>query len=237
MILFRVAASLAAAVLALPAQAPTITGAQTTAPVQTSVNWTGYVATNAYYTGVSALIQTPVASSVQRPGPAAMASWVGIGGNTSEDLIQAGVEVDTSGPVDSYAAWYEMLPGSPRRTALEVGPGDWVHFDIHEVAHNMWQITIVNGEHVFQIQVPYASSHTSAEWIVEAPSTAFGLLPLAAVTDANFGKMSAIANGQGTRAEALSPLLAVLVGGRGQVRIVPSMLGADGASFGITTTE
>ena len=86
-------------------------------PVQPSRNWSGYIGSNAYYSGVSALIQTPMARG-QQSTTAAVASWVGIGGTTSNDLIQAGVEVDTSGPVAQYHAWFETLPQASRNVGL-----------------------------------------------------------------------------------------------------------------------
>jgi len=81
-----------------------------------------------------------------------------------------GVEVDTSGPVTQYNAWFETLPQASRNVALQIGPGDWVSIDVHELAFDLWQVTIVDGQQVFQIEIPYTSSHSSAEWIVEDPS-------------------------------------------------------------------
>src|SRR4051794_12266854 len=101
--------------------APDSAAAQPATPAQPSQNWSGYIASNAYYSGVSALIQTPVASG-QQSSTSAIASWVGIGGTSSTDLIQAGVEVDTSGPVVQYRAWFETLPQASRNVALQIDP-------------------------------------------------------------------------------------------------------------------
>jgi hypothetical protein len=215
--------------------APSAVAAQPAPQAQPSQNWSGYVGSNAYYSGVSALIQTPVARA-QRSTRAAVASWVGIGGATSTDLIQAGVEVDTSGPVAAYSAWFETLPQPSRTVALPIGPGDWVFVDIHEVAFDQWQVTIVDGQQVFQREIPYPSSHSSAEWIVEDPSVSRGLVPLATVEGANFANMMAIANGQPTMPVQLSPQTTVLVAANGRVQAVPSPLGPDGNSFGVSAT-
>jgi hypothetical protein len=216
--------------------APTSASAQPApTPAQPSRNWSGYIGSNAYYTGVSALIQTPVARG-QQSTTAAVASWVGIGGTTSNDLIQAGVEVDTSGPVAQYHAWFETLPQASRNVALQIGPGDWVFIDIHELAFDLWEVTIVDGQQVFQSQIQYPSSHSSAEWIVEDPSVASGLVPLATVTGANFANMMAIANGKSTVPVQLSPQTTVLVGATGQVEASPSALGPGGDSFGVAAT-
>jgi hypothetical protein len=231
----RVALLVLPGLLSLAILAPTSAVAQPTSTAQPSRNWSGYIGSDAYYSGVSALIETPVASS-QQSTTAAVASWVGIGGTTSTDLIQAGVEVDTSGPVAQYHAWYETLPQASRNVALQIGPGDWVFVDVQEMAFDLWQVTIVDGQQVFRIQIPYASSHSSAEWIVEDPSAARGLVPLATVTGANFANMMAIANGQPTVPVQLSPQTAILVGAQGQVEASPSPLGPDGNSFGVAAT-
>jgi hypothetical protein len=211
-------------------------GAQPATTAQPSRNWSGYIASNAYYSGVSALIQTPVANGQPSTTTSAVASWVGIGGTSSTDLIQAGVEVDASGPVAQYTAWFETLPQPSRTVALQIGPGDWVFIDIHELDFDLWQVTIVDGEQVFQRQIQYPSSHSSAEWIVEDPSAARGLVPLATVTGANFANMTAIANGQSVVPVQLSPQTTVLVGANGQVEASPSALGPDGNSFGVAAT-
>jgi hypothetical protein len=175
-------------------------------------------------------------ASGQQSATSAVASWVGIGGTSSGDLIQAGVEVDTSGPVTQYNAWFETLPQASRNVALQIGPGDWVSIDVHELAFDLWQVTIVNGQQVFQIEIPYTSSHSSAEWIVEDPSSARGLIPLATVTGANFANMMTIANGQPTVPVQLSPQTTVLVGATGRVEASPSPLGPEGNSFGVAAT-
>ena len=145
-------------------------------------------------------------------------------------------------PKNSGTAAIDVWPGTVLastgnvRTSTEIGPGDWVFVDIHELAFNQWQVTIVDGQQVFQRQIQYPSSHSSAEWIVEDPSTARGLVPLATVTGANFANMMAIANGQSTVPVQLSPQTTVLVGATGQVEASPSALGPGGDSFGVAAT-
>jgi hypothetical protein len=231
----RVTSAVLAGTLSIAILAPGSAAAQPVPSAQPSQNWSGYIASNAYYSGVSALIQTPVARG-QQPATSAVASWVGIGGTTSNDLIQAGVEVDTSGSVAQYGAWVETLPQASRTVALQIGPGDWVFVDIHELAFDQWQVTIVDGQQVFQGQIQYASSHSSAEWIVEDPSASRGLIPLAMVTGANFANMTAIANGQPTPPAPLSPQVAILVGANRRVQAAPTPLGPDGNSFAVEAT-
>ena len=228
---FGIGAALGMPLTASAQQVPT----PPTPTIAPSINWSGYVATNGYYTGVSALMQAPTPFTLQRLG--VTASWVGIGGAESDDLIQAGLEVVQEGPYFAYDAWYETLPQASRRVALTIGPGDWVLVNIHELAHDYWQLTIVDGKQVFQTQIRYASTHSSAEWILEEPALVSGeLLPLGPVKGANFAKMSEIINGQPAIPAQVFPAAAIIVGPYGRIKAVPTLLGADGASFTVTTT-
>jgi hypothetical protein len=112
------------------------------------------------------------------------AAWVGIGGVTSDDLIQAGTldAVSASGQVTVYA-FYEILPASARIvTSMTVSPGDVVSTSITETSPNLWQVIITDQTtgQSFSKNISYASTHSSAEWIEEDPSDSSGnLLPFA----------------------------------------------------------
>src|SRR5947209_3913616 len=80
-----------------------------------SVNWAGYITPAADVTSVSGEWTVPDAGMLP---PGVASTWVGIGGYTTSDLIQAGTIQDATplaGIIDggNYAAWYEMLPDSP----------------------------------------------------------------------------------------------------------------------------
>ena len=235
---FKRSVAWAAAVLAACLLiAPQSTSAETTStPTALSLNWSGYVASNAYYTGVSALIQTPVASPDHHLDSASVSSWIGIGGTVSQDLIQAGVNIDTSGPEATYTAWYETLPDTAQTTAFKVHPGDWVEVEINEVIWNLWEIRMVDGSQVLELVVPYRSSHSSAEWIVEDPLYQGTLVPLASVHAANFNKMTAIADGASKTPGQLQAWPMTLIGGDGHPRAIPSAVGEHGDSFTVPTT-
>ncbi len=154
----------------------------------------------------------------------------------TKDLIQAGVEQMISDGQVSYSAWYETLPRTSREVALTVGPGDWVFVHIHEVGHNVWQLSIVNGTQVFQKVIPYRSCHCSADWIVEQPALASGRpVPLVRNVVAPIAKAMAIANGKPATAAQLSPTPIYLLSGRGVTKAEPGPLGADGVSFQVRT--
>jgi len=222
--------------------------------VVSSVNWSGYSAANAYYSGVSSLLQVPKSALTDQVG--ATYAWIGVGGASAantpvpgspptsanpNDLIQAGVAVAQVGTTARYYAWYEMLPDVPKQAVMDIGAGDWVQVDIHEQAYNLWQITIVDGTQVFQQTFPYTSSHSSVEWILEAPfvpipSLSVGVFaPLNAIAGANFTRMQAVANAQTVIPSQLSPKEWVLLGPPGGVSAIPLTINPDGASFTATT--
>jgi len=58
------------------------------------------------------------------------ATWVGIGGVTFNDLIQAGTEATVTGGRVRYDSWVEMLPQAAQRVAPTVSPGDSITITI-----------------------------------------------------------------------------------------------------------
>lgn len=173
-----------------------------------STNWDGYVADNAYYSGISALMQlngSPTMSADRE-----MVAWVGIGGSGSPNLIQAGITL--AGTHHAWA-WFEMLPASAQPISLPVNEGDNVRVDLSEVSPNNWRVTVVNGTNVFQQVFPYVSCHCSADWIVEAPTgvRTDALFNLSPIGRGGFWQMNAVANGNKTIAGFLYPRAVQLV--------------------------
>ena len=116
------------------------TSAQTTVPpaptttgdVSESSNWSGYAATGGTVTAVSGTWMVPTVTVGTASG--ADATWVGIGGVTSTDLIQADTEATALGNTVRYAAWVELLPRAAQQVPLAVNPGDQVSVAITQQA-------------------------------------------------------------------------------------------------------
>jgi hypothetical protein len=165
-----------------------------------SVNWAGYAVTpGSGVTGVDSTFTVPSAGALP---PGFSATWAGIGGYSSSDLIQAGVSEQSfpSNPLlgDQYAAWYEVLPtaetpisGCSGEPDCTVNPGDVVTVDIQNVSGDTWSVSLVDQGHwTYDTTLTYDSSESSAEWIQEAPTlVAVQTLP-AAVGDVSFGPTS-----------------------------------------------
>jgi hypothetical protein len=150
-----------------------------------SFNWAGYVQgaleKNKTFHSVAATWIVPTATP-HRPGEVEYSSsWIGIGGGcvdaacsiTDATLIQAGIghDIDAAGNADYYA-WWETIPAPLVRTTLPVRAGDRVVVAIFEGrVPEIWTIVIVNVStgSFFHITLPYASTHATAEWVIETP--------------------------------------------------------------------
>jgi hypothetical protein len=205
----------------------------------TSHNWSGYAATGGSYTAVTGTWTIPEFSSSGTSG--IDAAWVGIGGVRSRDLIQAGTQETVSGSGRTqYEAWIEMLPRSSRPVPLQVHAGDSVTVAISEQSANDWSIQFTNNTtgQTYQTEQQYTSSHSSAEWIEEAPSGGRGgILPLDNFGTIQFTGGSAVKDGATVSIAGSGARAITMVSANDQPLAVPSALGDDGASFSIARTD
>ena len=206
-----------------------------------SHNWSGYAATAAgrTYSGVTGTWTVPQPAANGAPGVGA--TWVGIGGGRSRDLIQAGTQDMASGTGQSqYQAWIETLPQASQQVPLAVKPGDSVTVSVDRQASgsNIWQISFKNNTsgHTYQTTVQYASSQSSAEWVEEAPSGHGGVLPLDNFGSITFSSATAIQAGQTVDLAQAGAQPISLMGAGGHALAVPSAIGGDGSSFSIART-
>src|SRR5690242_21850703 len=93
-----------------------------------------------------------------------------------------------------------MLPRASRPVPLQVHPGDSITVDIAEQSTDQWLIHFSNNTtgQTYDTTQTYTSSHSSAEWVEEAPSSAGrgGILPLDNFGTIQFTGGSAVKNGQ-----------------------------------------
>jgi len=214
-----------------------------------SSNWSGYAVTpsSANVTGVSSTFTVPTAGLIL---PGFSANWAGIGGYSSTDLIQAGVAEDSipTNPIlgDQYYAWYELLPGDSVQltdcsgdSSCSVSPGDVVSVDIFQTANDVWTIDVSDSGHWSwtDTDVPYSSTHSSAEWILEAPQVD-GLPTLVAGDGTSYfgptstytlgsGAPQTIASGDPTQIDLTTPEVPTVN------LATPSALASNGQSFDV----
>jgi len=216
---------------------------QPTTPLNTTVrstsrNWSGYVATGGTsYTSVSGtwVVPTPDANVAGID-----ATWVGIGGANTTDLIQAGTEATVNGDgTVSYDAWTETLPQSTRTVTLTVNAGDTVSMSITEQSAGLWLVDMKNSTtgKAFTTTIRYNSSKTSAEWIEEAPSVGRGIAPLDNFGSVKFSAGGTVVDGKHLTLSSAGAKAVTMADGSNQPLAIPSAIGNDGASFTVNRTS
>jgi hypothetical protein len=206
----------------------------------TSHNWSGYAATGGPYTAVAGTWTVP--QPMVTGGNGIGATWVGIGGVTNRDLIQAGTQDATSGGGQAqFQAWIEMLPAASQQVPLAVSPGDSVTVSITEQGggSGTWQISLTNNTtgQTYQTTADYASSESSAEWIEEAPSGPGGILPLDNFNTVSFTAASASKADTSVNLTEAGAQPITMVNANNQALATPSAIGSDGSTFSVTRTS
>jgi hypothetical protein len=212
-----------------------------------SLNWSGYAVTPSAR-GVTALSSTFTVPAAGLLPPGFAATWTGIGGYGTNDLIQAGT-AEQSIPTlpllssllgDQYYAWYELLPGAEIQLTgctgdanCTVTPGDQISVGISQLGPTQWSISMTNAGHWSWSQdVTYSSSGASAEWILEAPTLLVAQTLLAPVGTVAFGPTSTYTAGGVTHTIAQGNPTQINLSLGGLINLAtPSPLGSGGQSF------
>jgi Peptidase A4 family len=202
-----------------------------------SRNWSGYAASGGSFTAVSGTWKVPNVTAV----PAGTdATWVGIGGVRSTDLIQAGTQAIALGGRVRYSAWWETLPQASQRVPLTLQSGDTISVSIAQQSDGTWLLAITDATsgQTWQKNLSYGSSLSSAEWVEEAPALGGRVvLPLDAFGSIQFSGGATVENGQ-THTIAQAGAQAITMDNRGaQMIAVPSALATSGDSFTVSRTN
>ena len=202
-----------------------------------SGNWSGYASTSGTFTSV---ISTWTIPSVTGSGhTSADATWVGIGGIISRDLIQVGTQniINSQGNITTLA-FYEELPYISQDIPITVKAGDSITATLTQQSKGTWLITFNDNStgQNYQTTILYASSYSSAEWIEEEPISLPGLLPLDNFGVVSFSNGAATQNGnqQSISSSGAKPI--TMINSSGQNIAIPSSIGSDGVSFTVTRT-
>lgn len=230
--------------------------AQSVSVPNVSGNWSGYAVSGTGVTSVTGEWTVPSSGTI----PGVAATWVGVGGFGTSDLIQTGTQevstlLDPIAGGQPYAAWYELLPNSPVYL-YNVSPGDHMTASVTDTRASCsgspdagtagtttsnWLVTISdasNGQSSSNT-LCYSSSHSSAEWIHEAPSVVAVPIPVGGPLTVNFdGNNTAVGNfsasggsptGGNIAATGAGPVTAL------PVETTPSSLDSDGDGFNVCT--
>jgi Peptidase A4 family len=201
---------------------------------QQSTNWSGWVNTSGGLGYTSASGNWTVPTVTPTADDRYSSDWVGIGGDPSPDLIQAGTEQDSVGNAAKYYAWYEVLPAPELRiTTMTVHAGDSMRCTLSVASGGVWTITLsdLTTPQSFTTTLPYSSTMLTAEWIHEAVTVNGTIANLPKTTNAHFD--TALTNGK-TIANAGGPQSIQMFDSTGTTAIAtPSALDSDGDGFAV----
>jgi hypothetical protein len=132
-----------------------------------------------------------------------------------------------------------MLPAASRPISLTVNPGDSVTVTITQKSDLDWLIDMRNNTTGgrYNTTVQYRSSRASAEWVQEAPSIGRGIVPLDDFGAVKITGASATRDGVTLNLFGLGAKAITMINSARQALAIPSVIGADGASFTVTRTE
>ena len=195
-----------------------------------STNWSGYAAASGTYTSVSANWTEPTGTC---SGSAKYSSfWVGLDGYNSSTVEQTGSEVDCSGRTAEYYSWYEMYPAYPVNFSNPVSPGDQFYGSVTHTGGSSYTLVLKDltkgWSHTVTASLAGAAN-SSAEVIVEAPSSSSGVLPLAHFSPVTFTSATV----DGTAIGNLSPTQIIMVDNSGLDKDTVSSL-SSGENFSAT---
>lgn len=178
-----------------------------------STNWSGFVALTNLKNPKNLSVEVVsgawlVPELTPTPDDSFSSIWVGIDGFISPTVEQIGTEQDwdSVNNVQVNFAWFELFPGPLYAIYLDkahtilfpVNVGDLMGAEVAYVGKDKFHLTIMNFTvgifTTIEAKVP-GVERNSAQWIVEAPSSATGILPLADFTEVPFVQCTAKIDG------------------------------------------
>lgn len=204
-----------------------------------STNWSGYATllnqTSQQYNAVSNVAAdwtVPFVTCV--PGNQYSAIWIGIDGYNNNTVEQIGTGQDCRNGTPNYYVWYEMYPRGMVRTNLLVLPGNTVTANVQYTGNFNFQLKLTNQTtgNSYTTTQRLAARRQSAEWVVEAPSSVFGVLPLSNFGTATITNASTTMNGHtGSISDTTWHNDKITMQSGSTVKASPSNLTSGGTSF------
>ena len=225
----------------------------------TSGNWSGYAVpleksgVTDTFSDVQGTWVVPAVTGAKRTTTYSSV-WVGLDGYDDGTVEQIGTEQDWTGTRQQNYVWFEMYPsGAYEIENFPANPGDSISAQVlytgtttvqqrrgNSVVESVFQLTIVNNTHKVSFTVPSSYTTTasaaraSAEWVVEAPSSSRGILPLADFGTVSFSDCAAIGlkgTGSITSLWPFDPLTMIDPNGGASA---PIFLSSDGTAFSVS---
>lgn len=209
----------------------------------TSANWSGYATTGKVFTDVAGSWTQPAVSCPSRQTQAA-SFWVGLDGYNSSTVEQIGTDSDCSSGKPQYYAWYEVYPAASATlssSSYPVSPGDTLTASVAASNHaytltlsdrsarNNWSFSTTKRDS--------SATNSSAEWIVEAPSSCAAschVLPLSNFGSVHFSGSSTTGDGLTSSISAFPNSSITMISRAGTKEASPTALSNGGTSFSVT---
>jgi hypothetical protein len=216
-----------------------------------SYNWGGYGVTGTDFTNATGSWIVPTMDCAKSPN-AAIAIWVGIDGLNSSTVEQTGVGVVCEHATAVYYAWYEFYPNpSYTISTITVHPGDVFSASVsYSSGTGEFSTTITDvttGATSTNSAAVSGAERSSAEWIVEAPSSVTGILNLVDYVKAELGEDATHQSGTNAATDSTNSGVIKTFGTAvdaitqidwlGYKEQTPSALSSDGSSFENTWIE
>lgn len=172
----------------------------------TSTNWCGYSSVtnllNPARFSVTSVSGSWIVPTITASRSTTYSSiWVGIDGYASNTVEQIGTEHDWHNGRQENYAWFEMYPQyAYELVGFPVNTGDSITAQVSYIGNSTFRLYLQNNTKGVHTIVPssYTKSTTalrsSAEWIVEAPSSYNGVLPLADFSPVTLSNCSCVIN-------------------------------------------
>ncbi|MBV8902356.1 MAG: hypothetical protein JOZ22_01875 [Acidobacteriia bacterium] len=181
---------------------------QTAEGTQTSTNWSGGVVNppaGQTFSWLEGDWVVPAVSAPTNNGTYYCATWIGLDGDGSNDVFQAGVESDVSAKSSAvYYPWWEWFPApSIAINNFPVAPGDMIVMVLCSVSGAgstsgtvFWTNVTTGASTNVHLTAPGGTSliGNCAEWIVEAPTVGGGQSALADYGEVFFSVCEAVTN-------------------------------------------
>ena len=203
---------------------------------------------NSAVTDVKGSWIVPAVQGCSTPATYSLA-WVGIDGWTSSTVEQTGTASNCVGGKLQYYAWYESYPSALKQFSLAITPGDKVTAEV-SVSGSRFTATVTDvttGRTASTTFMVFWAAESSAEWIIEAPSSGTTLLPLSNFRTAYLGSdnTGVTATGYATVGGKTGPIgsftkviqLTMVSSANGAVKAQSSPLSSDGTSFTVAWTS
>lgn len=161
-----------------------------------SGNWCGYVAESSMSSPLNGFIVSVKGSwtiPVLTPNASMntyVAIWIGIDGFSDGTVEQIGTEQEVINGVQQNYAWIEMYPNTAQTIfGMTINTGDHINASALYKGSNYYafSITDLTTGKAYSRTLRANAQRQSAEWIVEAPSSNGGILPLASFSRVRFG--------------------------------------------------